>query len=298
MPGVGRQETEMDPISRQALRRAIEVLREFQEVIGIGLAGSHVLGVADKYSDVDLQAFVTEIPQLNRRRDVYEQAGIQVGPLDHSVAGEFESLPSKLPFVVDWLTVGGVKCDFLWMPREDVDRLLSSLPSQPMQREAIAVLANVIAPAFDPHGYVDRMKQDCPEYSKERSARKARNKFGYAHFFLCSWGVLHKCLFRRDFIAYQQAESEMIGVLVDALYAINRTWQHDRRRLRAYAGGFEIMPAGFLDRIESVIRRESGDRDLRVCHQELLSLFRDLAAAANDAFRTWDLPTEWQVNEN
>ena len=276
---------------------AVQVLKCFEYLVAVGMGGSHALGLADKYSDYDLQVFVTEVPPLDRRKEVYSQHGVEAFHLDHPVTEGFENPPCSARFAVDWLRLGGLKCDLLWLPRDDVDRLLSRLPGEPDQREALAVLAQTIQPVFDPRGYVVNMKEHRPEYPKDRARRKASDRLHYGHFFLCEWAVLHKCLFRRDVIAYHQAESEMVGVLIDALYAVNSTWQLDRRRIRFHAKGFHILPGAFLDRLESMVSRSGKHADLEVCHVELLSLFCDLASGANEVHTGWHLPTDWYVND-
>jgi hypothetical protein len=70
------------------------------------------------------------VPPLDRRKEVYRQHEIETGPLDHPVTEEFETPPCSVHFVVDWLRFGRVKCDFLWLPTDEVDRLLSCLPEQ------------------------------------------------------------------------------------------------------------------------------------------------------------------------
>lgn len=276
----------------------VGVLKQFGEVVGVGLAGSRALGVQDEHSDVDTQAFVDEIPSLERRKEVYGlSSDTETGPLDHPVSEEFQNPPCTVHFVVDWLRIGGVKCDVLWLTKHDVNALLSALPGQPEQRETIAVLAQTVCPLFDPHGYVGQLKRNCPEYPEDRARRKATGKLQYAHFFLCSWGVLQTCIRREDIVAYQQAESEMIGLFVDALFAVNRTWQHDRRRLRFHARGFRILPDACLDRLEAVVMRKDKHKNLGACHLELLSLFHDLAAAANEEHPGWQLRTDWRVKE-
>ncbi len=276
--------------------KAVNVLKCFDEVVAVGLAGSQALGVADEFSDLDLQAFAARVPPLDRRRALYAQHGVETGPLDHPVAEGFENPPCSSHFVVDWLTINGMKVDFLWLPCAEVDDLLSKLPEQAEQREALAVLAETVQPVSDPHDYLARMKQNCPPYPMARASQKACGKLHYAHFFLCGWAVLSKCLFRKDVIAYQMAESEMIRVLIDSLFAVNRKWQVDGRRLRFHAKDFHILPEAFVDRLESIVCRKGQHAELNACHAELLSLFRDLTVAANQA-HGWQLPIDWQIKE-
>ena len=73
-----------------------------------------------------------------------------------------------------------------------------------------------------PKGALVRLVNSCPEYTLERAQRKAASCLHHAHFFLCGWHVLDKCIARRDIIAYQKAESDMVGCLVSALFAVNR----------------------------------------------------------------------------
>ena len=95
---------------------------------------------------------------------------------------------------------------------------------------------------------------------------------------------------------YHQAENEMIGVLIESLYAANQEWYIDRRRIRFHAKKFRILPEAFLDRLESVVQRHSRHTELNACHAELLSLFHDLTAAVNQV-HGWRLPTDWQIKQ-
>ena len=91
----------MNPQYLAARSKAVEVLKCFDELVGVGMAGSQALGLEDEYSDLDLQAFATSMPTLDRRKDVYnKREGIEIGLLDHSVAEEFE----KPPWVGDEVT--------------------------------------------------------------------------------------------------------------------------------------------------------------------------------------------------
>lgn len=48
--------------------KAVNLLKCFDELIAVGLAGSQALGVADEFSGLALQAFVARVPPLDRRR--------------------------------------------------------------------------------------------------------------------------------------------------------------------------------------------------------------------------------------
>jgi hypothetical protein len=285
----------MDDRASRTCAKALEILRRFDEVKAVGLAGSQALGEADQYSDVDLQVFtVSDIPDVGRRREAYDGLpGVRHGPIDHSVAAEFDSPPFSVNFVVDWLTLDGIKCDFLWLAQPDVDRLLGKLGDDPDHPETIAVLAGDIGPVFDPGGYIRQLRDRRPAYTEERARGIAARSLAYAHWFVCDWRVLEKALYRKDVIAYQAAETEMVEQFIVALYAVNRAWRHNRRRLRFRSRGFAILPEGCADRIESMILRCGAHRDLESCHRELRMLFRDLAIAANEKYPEWNLPTEW-----
>lgn len=278
--------------------RVLQIVQSLNEVIGVGLAGSQALGLADKYSDLDLQVFVTAIPALDRRREAY--AGVEgtgMGPLDHSVAEQFGNPPTSARFVVDWLTVDGLKCDVLWLPMGELMGILARLPGEWDQRESAAVLAEVVQPLYDPRGAVAEFKRACPAYPESRARDKVAALLGHAHFFLCDWAVLGKCLFRQDVLAYALAERQMVETLVDALYAANQVWQNDRRRLREQVGRFCVLPDRFMERIESMLLRQGRHKTLAACHEELLSLFRDISAGASQAHPDWRLPSRWRAKD-
>ena len=194
---------------------------------------------------------------------------------------------------MDWLSVDGMKCDVLWLPAGGVTKLLVSLAEDTDQLETAAVLARSIQPVFDPASVLRDFVNACPEYMEERARRKAAPLFGNAHFFLCDWKVLETLIFRKDAIAYHKAEAEMVSGLVSALYAVNRSWQLDQRRLRLHADAFRILPHGFLDRLENMVLRRGVCQSLDRCHLELKGLFAELAVAANERCPAWRLPVQW-----
>ncbi len=287
----------MDSQHSETCDRAVGILRRFDEVKAVGLAGSQAMDEADKYSDIDLQAVTSgRRPAVEDRKKVYESvAGIELGPLDHPTTPEFQKPPLTVDIVVDWVTIDGVKCDFLWLSQPCVETLLEAVANDPDNPETIAGWTQGVQAVFDPTGLLERFRSRCPQYTAERGLHKARNCLGYARWFMCDWRALEKCVFRKDVIGYQAGETDMVEQLITALYAVNRAWGHNRRRLRACSKPFTVLPGRFVDRIESMILRRGDCEDLAQCHRQLKMLFRDLAVAANGAYDGWDLPTEWSI---
>lgn len=285
----------MHPTCANIAAKAVELLRQFDQVEAVGLAGSQASGTADRYSDLDLQAVTArEHPAAASRKAVYQSApGVEVGPLDHCVSAEFEAPPFSTSFAVDWLRIDGMPCDVLWITREGIERVFARIAQDVDHPETAAVWARDIQVLFDPRGALQQLVGRCPQYTEARARRKAASKLGSAHFFICRWGVLDKALRRGDVAGYYQGETYMVSTLVSALYAANRTWQHNLRRLRAAADRFEILPANFVDRLESLIRRRSAADGLEAACRELRRLFQDLAVAAHHRHPDWKLPLDW-----
>ena len=285
----------MDRDCARVCERAREIVRGVDGVMAVGLGGSQAIGQADAYSDVDLQIVTAGgPPPVEVRARLYEGVhGLECGPLDHPVWAEFEREPVSVDFVVDWVVIDGVKCDLLWLSDHGITRLLAAVADDIDHPETIAAWCEGVQPVFDPDGYLRRLPSRCPEYTAGRARRKAGRVLGYAHWFMCDWRVLERASVRGDVLAYQSAETEMVEHLVTALYAVNRAWYHNRRRLRFQSRRFTLLPPALLDTLESMIRRDGGRADLAACHQVLNGLFQGLAVMANEHYPDWDLPTRW-----
>jgi len=101
--------------------------------VAVSLAGSVALGEDDEYSDVDLQAFTKgEFPSVEQRRRVYQDTpGVELGPLDHPIAGYLDTPPFSANYVVDWVYIDGTKCDVAWFTQEGVEKVLAALSANP-----------------------------------------------------------------------------------------------------------------------------------------------------------------------
>lgn len=275
--------------------KGIEILKSFNEVLAVGMAGSQTLGIDDEYSDIDIQAFTkNKFPEKDSRKNLYDTVdGVNYRTLDYDVSAEFVKTPQTPIFVLDKLIIDSVECDFLWLSEQGIKDIFSKLAEDENYPEGMGATVREIRPIYDPNGFIKQVMRQCPEYTMERAKRKARNNFGYAHWFICDWLVFNKAIRRKDIIAYQAAETEMVNILVTVLYAVNRIWQHDRRRLRFSSRGFEILPVGFLDRLELMIMRNCATGSLKDCLCELKTLFCDLAIAANKQYPEWNLPIQW-----
>jgi hypothetical protein len=285
----------MDRHGEAICDKVAESLKSLPGVVAVGLAGSQATGLADKYSDIDLQAFTISTPPEGQRRETYRRAGLRCGPLGHDVTAAFDAASSPGSYAVDWLNVGERKLDILWLPQACLAEILTRLPGEPSQSESAAALIETVQPIFDPNGSIDHLKRSLPAYPESRARAKTAAIIRHAHFFICDWAVLHKCLYRKDLVSYALAESEMVGSLIDAGYAVNQVWQHDRRKFDAHMERLGIVPEAFLDRLNSMLAREGRHTALTACHDQLLSLFRDLAACANRSHPDWRLPEDWRV---
>ena len=285
----------MDPRCAEILPKAVELLRRFDQVQAVGLGGSQASGAADRHSDLDLQAVtVREHPDVSCRKAIYGSTpGVEIGPVNHCVAADFEAPPFSTSFAVDWLRVDGMRCDVLWVTQEGMERAFTRIQEDIEHPETAAVWARDVQSLVDPRGFLQRLLARCPEYTEQRARKKACARLKPAHFFICTWGVLDKAIRRHDIPGYYQGETYMISTLVSALYAVNRTWQHHLRGLRSHARSFQILPADFVDRLESVICRRSDGDPIETACRELRLLFQDLAVAADRAYPHWKLPLEW-----
>lgn len=275
----------------------LDVLKRFNTVKAASMAGSHALGQADRYSDLDIQVFTSdEIPDPSTRRKIYGACpGIECKLLAHPISAVLDKSPFSSNYEMDWIDIEGAKCDIVWLPQPGVEHLISALPADPDFPETIGVLTRVIQPLFDPEGYIEQLRKRCPEYPTERARRKAGNCFGHPHWFICDWRVLEKAIYRNDIPGYQQAENEMVEYLVKGLYAVNRVWQESRRRLRFHSREFSVLPENFLNRLEAMILRKGPFQNLESCHWELRSLFHDLCLLANNRYPEWHLSEDWLV---
>ena len=107
------------PNDTALINRAVELFKDFGEVVAIGLSGSRGRNDADLYSDFDFVALAREdIPSAERRKRQYESCGVADFPyfdVDHHVC------------IDDGLTIDGVRCEIIWMSVAFVRSYLAAL---------------------------------------------------------------------------------------------------------------------------------------------------------------------------
>lgn len=277
---------QIDDGMQSTLNRAVSILRGFDEVAAIGLSGSLAKGTGDGLSDLDICVFASEgVPDAQDRRTAYAAAGIEeIAYLDV----DFEVSRG------DGVSINGRDCCLIWMYSPNVEGFLKSLLIDFDCDEFLPGGVLSTRPVYDLHNLIERLKGMVPEYPTERSRYRIRESLRRAHFSLYVLCWLEKAVVRNDYFLFFKHQYDLLDNFFTAVFALNRQWFCEEKRLIEIVGSFELAPTDVRERLRTTMLHTGRCSSLRGCMVEIKGLFGDVVSLAKKQHPDFELPVEWQ----
>ncbi|MFC1735919.1 nucleotidyltransferase domain-containing protein [Candidatus Hydrogenedentota bacterium] len=278
---------DLDDDRARLLSRAVDVLTGFDEVVAIGLSGSAANGATDDLSDLDICVFADpDLPEPSLRRVRIESGGVgKIAYFDVDFIGS----PSR----GDGVSLHGKVCDFNWMTVAGVTSFLESLFVDFDCDEFAPGGLLKIKDVHDPQGVIKTLQEAVPEYPSERAVHRIEKSISAARFSLYTLRWLEKAAARNDYFSFLKFQYELLDNFFTALYAMNRQWYCDEKRLVENIDKFAHAPSQAQARLTQVIMHSGKCSSLSESLKELKALFAELACLSRKMYPELELPTEW-----
>jgi predicted nucleotidyltransferase len=270
----------------RSISKALDVLKGFDGIAAIGLSGSWARGTHDQMSDLDIAIFTSErIPDPQTRRRRYATCGLS----DLSYFDvDFEVCRS------DGLEIEGVDCDLIWMGLAATRGFLQGLTKDFDCDEFLPGALMTMRPLIDPDKTIASLRASVPSYPQDRAKHRITRNLSHAHFSIYVLAWLEKAVVRNDCFSFLKSEYEALDDFFTSLFAVNRHWYSDEKRLTEIVRGFRKAPEDVGHRIESIIMRRNECATLGGSLQEIKRLFSDLATMSREAYANLCIPTAWK----
>ena len=273
-------------IPEEILQAAIHLGGEFGRELAIGISGSQARGSTDAFSDADICVFVKgNYPSRETRHAAYSALG----------------LGAPIYFDVDFNTSRGegfiieaIRCDFNWVVLENVRLFLSNLDRDFDCAEWLPGGLGIVKAIHDPGNVINKLQSQVPTYPIERSRHRVKQALKDAHYSLYKMRWLPKAAHRGDIFSFLKYQYLLLEKFFHAIFALNRIWFCDEKRLAERVMDFKYIPQETNQRIQSTILHTDGSQNLEGCLMEIKSLFRDTAACTHQIYPDLDLPTAWE----
>jgi predicted nucleotidyltransferase len=266
--------------------KAVGIFSSFREVAAVGLSGSRTCDSADAESDFDFVVLAKEtIPSARRRKHTYEKHHITEFPYFDA---DFEVCRG------DGLTIDGVRCDTIWMRIPFVREFIASLDTKLDCDEFLPGGLLRTTPLFDPNGTLEALKSEVPDYSRTRAVHRLKKHLSSAHFHIYVLRWFDKAALRNDYFCFFRHLRDAVEDFVTCLFALNRRWFCDEKRVIAVLRTLELAPRHTSERLTSIITHEDENAELDKCLLNLKGLFNELSAIADVKYPGSEFPTDWK----
>ncbi|HUT24098.1 MAG TPA: nucleotidyltransferase domain-containing protein [Sumerlaeia bacterium] len=277
---------DLDNERTNQLSRAVDFLTGFEEVIAVGVSGSSATGTRDDLSDLDVCVFTDpNLPEPKLRRERLESSAL--GEITHF----------DVDFGVsrgDGVSLRGKPCDFNWMTVPGVASFLESLAVDFDCGEFVPGGLLMTQSVYDPQGIIEHLQEAVPEYSRERAMHRIEKSISSARSLLYGFlRLLDKAVARDDYFSYLRFQYELLDKFFTALYAANRQWFCDEKRLVEDVDKFAYAPSRAKDRLTQITRHSGKCSSLADGLEEIKSLFAELVCLSLKMYPELELPTEW-----
>jgi hypothetical protein len=270
----------------QIIQQATLLGEQLAEVQAMGLSGSQARGRTDAFSDVDICVFVEgDYPPRETRRRVFAKTGF-TDPVYFDV--DFETSQG------DGFLVERIRCDFSWMVIEKVQRFLADLTSDFNCAEWLPGGLATVKVLHDPQNMIRQLQSEIPKYPVARSRHRVQQALQEIHFSLYDLGWLPKAAYRRDTFSFLKYQTALFEKLFSALFALNRVWYSDEKRLTERIMSFEAVPENADGRIRATIMHTQGYQSLEHCVDDIKALCADTALLAHRRYPDLDIPLDWE----
>ena len=244
-------------ISKQIIRKVIFLEDELGIELAFGLSGSQARGTADKFSDVDICVFVEgKYPPSEDRRTAYTAIGF-TAPIYFDV--DFDTSRG------DGFTIKGIRCDFNWMALNTVRTFLGNLGTDFDCHEWLPGGLATVKSVHDPRNVIIDLQALIPAYPTERSRYRVQRALQDAHYSLYQLEWLPKAAHRGDTFSFLKGKYLMLEKFFYTIFALNRVWISDEKRLTEKVMDFEFIPCKTDQRIQTIILHSDGSETLANC---------------------------------
>ena len=273
-------------MQKTALKKAVDLIKRFNEVAAIGLSGSHVEGIEDEHSDLDICIYAREkLPPKDVREREYRNSGIEkLIYLDL----DFEVIKA------DGVVIDGVECGFCWMSIPFISKFLSCLSLDFGCDEFLPGGLLKTRPIFDPKGIINKLKRIVPSYPEPRAIHRIRIHLEKAHHLIFGIGRLKAAASRNDYYDFLKIEYDVLDSFMTALFALNRQWFCDEKRLLNRIKNFELKPDNCSERLESIIKHHGENIELEKCLTNVCKLLIDLQAISKKTYPKLNVFKSWE----
>jgi predicted nucleotidyltransferase len=274
-----------NPVAQRIVNRITGLAEHLGDVTALGLSGSYACGEPDAHSDVDICVYVAGVLPSAEARDIaYRALGLSERLYWDADFGQSRG---------DGFRIEGVRCDLNWMSIPAVSDSLQRLLTDHDAGEWLPGGLSTVVSLHDPEGWIERLRAQIPPYSEARTRHRLRAALGGAHHALYSLGWLDKAVARADHFSFLKYEYQLLERLFTALFALNRVWYSDEKRLTSLIMAFETVPVAAGRRIRSIIVRDGENRQPDGILRTLKSLFAETASLALASYPGLDVPAHW-----
>ncbi len=265
--------------------RVLLMMSLFDGVRAVGLVGSRATGTADPFSDLDLLVVAAKsVPSGETRLHHYKTLETKAVAFDH----ELEATR------YDGLSASGIGLDLYWCAQPAMEAYLRDLTVVFGCDESLAVSLTTTEPAYDPDGYLDRVKRQMPVYPEERAIYRVRRSLQTAYLVFHVTKSLEVAAIRGDVHDFCRVSHDLLGRLVSGLFALNRRWCGNGRRLERQLESLRLRPVELVSRLTDISLYRHDNADLAACHDAILGLFEEARELALTELGAGAMPIEWR----
>jgi len=244
----------------------LTIARQFPQTAAFGISGSLVQGYADRYSDCDFCVFTNgDIPSADQKRHIYGTMGIS--KFDYFDV-YFETSNG------DGFSIDGRECGFIWMELRKSRDLMAKLDVDWDLDEYLPGGVERMKVLFESNREIQELKESV-RYTDRRSIGRFKLMVERAHYGIYVLRWLEKAAYRSDYYSFMKNAFGSIELLIYALYALNKKWMADEKRILQLVRKLDRTPHSLESRLREIILHTNGNEDLNVCLTNIKRLFAE-----------------------
>jgi len=264
--------------------KGITIAQAFPQTLALGISGSFVQNNTDKYSDYDFCIYTNEeIPNADLKKNIYAKMGIS--SFDYFNI-DFE-ISNGDGFLID-----DSECGFIWMEYKKSLNLLKELDIKWDLNEYLPGGVERLKILFETNNEITNLK-NCIYYSEKRSINRFKLFINRAHhsIYILKW--LEKAAYRNDYYSFLKNKFESIEYLIYSLFALNKRWMADEKRLLEISGELIYKPKNLENRLEEIIFHTNENKNLNQCLKNIKQLFIDTIDIFRNIYQSEKIDNIW-----
>lgn len=288
----------LSPPQQALIAELTDALGDISGMEAIALGGSHARGRAREDSDIDLALFYADAAPFSIEA-VRALANRFNDAPDPVVTGLYEWGPWVNGGA--WLTVRGLRVDFLYRSLEHLDRVLSDAEagryeSHWGQQPPFGFFGptylgelRVAVPLADPRGQLAALQSRAADYPDALRRALVQDQLWNVEFGLTAFA--HKYGARSEAFLTASSLARFTYQLVLALFALNRAYPINEKTVLEEVDAFPEAPPRFRARVESILGETGTDAaTLRESIARFEALFEETVALAGPLYTRRALP--------